>query len=32
MKSLRACSGLQMLWVYLHEFGSTDVEGDIKPN
>lgn len=32
MESLRVCSGWQMLWVYLHKFGSTDVEVDIKPN
>lgn len=32
MESLRACSGLQMLGVYLHGFGATDVEVDIKPN
>lgn len=30
MESLRACSGLQMLGVYKHEFGSTDMEVDIK--
>lgn len=32
MEGLTACSGLQMLGFYLHQFGSSDMEVDIKPN